>query len=425
MSAPLAAGAAPAAGAFLDAWLDWQTRLHPRSIELGLSRVGAVADRLGLRPARMPTLTIGGTNGKGAATTLAALALREAGYRVGAYTSPHLQHYRERVAINGTPVEDAQLVAAFEAIEAVRGDTPLTYFEFGTLAALWCFAAARCEVQVLEVGLGGRLDAVNLLDADGALITSIGLDHRDWLGDTRESVAREKGGIFRPGRPAVCTDTDPPAAWPAALAAAGIHPLWLGDGIDLAPGEGGWTLRNRPQPQARHYPDAPALPGEHQRRNAAGVFTLLDALAPRLAVPEAARQRALAAWRLPGRCERWGEVLLDVAHNTEAVEALVPVLARLPRPRHLLLGMLDDKPVETVTARMAPLIDAAELLSLSPPRGLSAAALAALCAPELRIRGQHETAAAALAAARRGAASVVVCGSFLTVAAVREVLARG
>ena len=143
MTAMLPAGAAPAAGASLDAWLDWQSRLHPRAIELGLSRVGAVADRLGLRPARMPTLTIGGTNGKGAATTLAALALREAGYRVGAYTSPHLEHYRERVAIDGASVDDARLITAFEAIEAVRGDIPLTYFEFGTLAALWCFAHAR------------------------------------------------------------------------------------------------------------------------------------------------------------------------------------------------------------------------------------------------------------------------------------------
>lgn len=425
MTASAAALAAPASGASLDVWLDWQTRLHPRAIELGLARVGAVADRLGLRPARCTTLTIGGTNGKGAATTLAALALREAGYRVGAYTSPHLLHYRERVAIDGRPVDDARLVAAFEAIEAARADTPLTYFEFGTLAALWCFAEAGCQVQVLEVGLGGRLDAVNLLDADGALVTSIGLDHRDWLGDTRESVAREKGGIFRRGRPAVCTDTEPPAAWRQALADDGIEVLWLGQGIEIDAAAAGWTLRNALKPQPREYPDAPALPGAHQRRNAAGVFTLLDALAPRLQVPETARRAALTAWQLPGRCERRGELLLDVAHNTEAVEALLPVLETLPRPRHLVLGMLDDKPVESVTARMAPLIDAAELLDLPPPRGLSAAALALRAAPSLAVRGRHAEAGAALAAARAGAASVVVCGSFLTVAAIREVLDRG
>lgn len=416
--------AAPAPGATLEAWLDWQMRLHPRAIEMGLDRVGAVADRLGLRPARCMTLTIGGTNGKGAATTLTALCLQAAGYRVGAYTSPHLMHYRERVAIDGQPVSDEALVAAFEAIEAARGDTPLTYFEFGTLAALWCFEEAGCEVQVLEVGLGGRLDAVNLLDADAALITSIGLDHADWLGTTRESVAFEKGGIYRSGRPAVCSDLAPPSAWASTLAAQGIQPLWLGQGLDIDHGEGGWRLRNALRPDPRDYPDAPGLPGVHQRRNAAGVFTLLDAVAARLPVSEGARRTALAAWQLPGRCQRRQEVLLDVAHNAEAVEALLPVLNRLPRPRHLILGMLDDKPVEAVTAQLAPLIDAAEFLDLPPPRGLSAAQLATRASPALQPRGLHAEAASALRAARVGAGSVVVCGSFLTVAAISEVLDR-
>src|SRR3569623_1649560 len=193
-------------------WLQWQESLNPRSIELGLNRVRLVAQRLGLPAENIRTLTVAGTNGKGSSSALAALILREAGYRVGLYTSPLLLRYNERIAINGATVSDGDLCRAFMAIEQSRGETLLTYFEFGTLAALWLFREANVDVQVLEVGLGGRLDAANLVDADVALITNIGLDHTDWLGSDRESIAREKAGIMRAGRTAVCADSDAPQA---------------------------------------------------------------------------------------------------------------------------------------------------------------------------------------------------------------------
>lgn len=419
---PVEAGP-PGAGASLSDWLDWQLARHGEAIRLGLERVSAVAERLGLRPARIPTITIGGTNGKGAASALAGAALREAGYRVGVYTSPHLHRYNERVAVDGEPVADAELVSAFEAIEAVRDGVPLTFFEVGTLAALQVFRARNCTVQVLEVGLGGRLDAVNLLDADAALITSIGLDHTDWLGPTRSHVAREKGGIYRPGRVAVCTDAEPPGDWLAELSAQGIRPLRWGDPLRLESDPDGWTLHG--PAGERRYPYPTQLPGAHQLRNAAGVFAVFDALSPRLEVPQTAREAALAAWCLPGRWERHGRVVLDVAHNREAVEALVPLIAKLPQPVNLVLGMLADKPVEAVAETLAPFVARAHLLDLGPPRGLSAAELAGRIGHRLPVTALHGRADAALTAAAQGPGSVLVCGSFKTVEAVRSALLAG
>jgi dihydrofolate synthase / folylpolyglutamate synthase len=213
----------PPAGASLEYWLRWQETLHPRPIELGLERVRAVATRLGLPAPGVPTVTVAGTNGKGSTTHLLAEILAAAGHRVGRYTSPHLLRYNERVAVDGRPLADAELVAGFEAVEAARGGVPLTYFEYGTLAALWLFARAHLAVQVLEVGLGGRLDAVNLVDADCAVITGIGIDHVEHLGPTREHIGREKAGILRRGRPAVCADPDPPEAIARAAAAGRRH----------------------------------------------------------------------------------------------------------------------------------------------------------------------------------------------------------
>ena len=193
-------------------WLHWQESLHPRAIEMGLDRVHAVASRLKLPDPQIRTLTIAGTNGKGSSATLAAEIYRAAGYRVGLYTSPHLLQYNERVSINGRLASDAEFCRAFEAIEQARREVSLTYFEFGTLAALLLFREARVDVQVLEVGLGGRLDAVNLVDADCALITSIGLDHTDWLGSDRETIAVEKAGVMRSHKPAIYVDTHPTRA---------------------------------------------------------------------------------------------------------------------------------------------------------------------------------------------------------------------
>ncbi len=415
---PGGAGGAPAAAASLDAWLDWQTRQHARPIDMGLPRVTAVADRLGLRRDPPLTLTIAGTNGKGAATTLAADILCRAGYRVGRYTSPHLRRYNERVNVAGEDVDDALLRDAFVAIERVRDAVPLTYFEFGTLAALWCFRQCGCEVQVLEVGLGGRLDAVNLLDADAALVTSIGLDHGDWLGHNLAAVAREKAGVFRPGRPAIWADPTVPEGVEDALTKAGVTLCRLGRDYRIADLPAGWQMTGAQG--ARDWPP-PGLPGAHAVRNAAGVIAMLTALSDRLAVSDADIAAALRAWQLPGRCERRGHVLLDVAHNVEAARSLVPILRALPAPVTVVLGMLDDKPVEGVAAALAEVVTAAHLVDLPPPRGLSAAALRARVAPRLPVQGEHATIAAALAACGT-AGTVLVCGSFLTVTAALEVL---
>lgn len=420
MTAPVST--APDERAPLSVWLDWMLTSHPSEIQMGLERVAAVADRMGLRQAPPLTFIIGGTNGKGAATTLLAKALRLAGYRVGTYTSPHLHRYAERICIDGTPVPDAAIVAAFQEIERVRGTVPLTYFEFGTLAALQVFRAEGVEVQVLEVGLGGRLDAVNMLDADGALITSIGLDHCDYLGPTRESVAAEKGGIYRPGAPAICTDTDPPSSWLAALAAQGIAVQHFDAPLRLTEGRGHWSLQTSPGRPNHQYSDAPLMPGTHQKRNAAGVFALLDALEGRVTVSQAVRATALAHWCLAGRFERRGAVWLDVAHNAEAFAALRPLLETLPRPRHAVLGMLADKPVERVAKVIAGVFDAVETVSLETGRGLSAETLAGRLAGSIAVRGCHADMRDALAAATVGAAATFVGGSIHTVAAARAVL---
>src|SRR5690606_15469356 len=205
----------------LSDWLHWIERLHPRSVDLALDRVQVVLARLGLAPPPYSVIAVGGTNGKGSTVALLEAMLRAAGKRVGAYTSPHLVRYNERVRVDAAAAGDAELCAAFARVEAHRGDVPLTYFEFGTAAALEVFARRGIDVAVLEIGMGGRLDAVNAIDADAAIVTSIGIDHTAWLGSDRASIAREKAGIFRPARPAICGDPDPPAALIEAAAHVG------------------------------------------------------------------------------------------------------------------------------------------------------------------------------------------------------------
>ena len=211
----------------LDDWLSWLEKQHPNTIDLGLERAGQVADRLSLRAPGCPVITVGGTNGKGSTVATLISIFRAAGYRVGSYTSPHLLHFNERICIDGMPVDDATLIAAFEKIRAAQDDVSLTYFEFTTLAAFLIFREAGLDVVVLEVGLGGRLDAVNLVDADVAVVTSIGIDHVEYLGDTRELIAVEKAGIFRAARPAICGETSPPATLLDAADAMGAELVWL------------------------------------------------------------------------------------------------------------------------------------------------------------------------------------------------------
>lgn len=410
----------------LDDWLRYQERLHPAAIELGLNRVARVADRLGLRRSPPVTLTIGGTNGKGSTTTLLALIYRQAGYRVGAYTSPHLYRYNERVAINGAPAGDEALCRAFLAVDAARAGESLTYFEFGTLAALYLFREAAVEVQVLEVGLGGRLDAVNILDADLALVTNIGLDHRDWLGPDRESIGAEKAGIFRARRPAICVDAAPPASLLKAATDLQI-PLQRWDRQDFGAqhSSAGWHWQGAGR-ELRDLP-LPGLPGEHQLLNAAGAIAAIESLQAVLPVSDAAIRVALPALRLAGRLERRADLLLDVAHNAEAAEVLAAYLDHQYHGRklHWLVGMLADKPVERIAEILAPHIAQAWVCDLPPPRGLSANELTR----RLNTAGISAVACGSadntLAAARSHSQEglpILACGSFLTIAALEALL---
>ncbi|HUS24541.1 MAG TPA: bifunctional tetrahydrofolate synthase/dihydrofolate synthase [Candidatus Binatia bacterium] len=404
-------------------WLAYQEALHPKSIALGLERVAQVAHRLGLPERRIRTLTVAGTNGKGSSATLAAGIYRAAGYRVGLYTSPHLLRYNDRIAIDSVPASDELLCRAFAAVEQARGDTLLTYFEFGTLAALWLFREARVEVQVLEVGLGGRLDAVNLVDADAMLITNIGLDHTDWLGPDRESIGREKAGILRAGRPAVLVERAPPASIAAAGAALGVELTQLGREFDFEPRAQDWRWHGGGQ-ELDALPK-PGLAGAVQMQNASGVIAAVNALQPLLPVQPEAIRAALPLLRLPGRFQREGRLILDVAHNTEAAAVLADNLrALLPSGRiWLVLGMLADKPVESFARQLAPLVHHAFLAGLPGPRGLSAGELAARSREVGWDAEQCGDVAEALARARAQADDqdwIVVTGSFLTVAAAAE-----
>jgi len=400
----------------LPRWLDWQERQHPRTIELGLERTHRVADRLGLLPARCITITIAGTNGKGSSATLAAAIYRAAGYRCGCYTSPHLLRYNERVALDGEAVEDTDLCRAFSAIEAARGEVPLTYFEYGTLAALWLFREAQVQIQVLEVGLGGRLDAVNIVDADAALLTNVGLDHMDWLGPDRESIGREKAGIFRSRRPAICVDPDPPGTVLRAAGALHVDLQRVGIDFDGHAQAQRWCWQGR----GRRYENLPlpALPGAVQLRNAAGVLAMIEALQDRASVAPAAIAAGLQGLRLPGRLQRYGDLLLDVGHNAEAAAVLAAHLRTHP-VRALVLGMLADKPVEAVGCQLAAEVPCVYAAGLPPSRGLSGARLSARLAAAGVDAAAFDDVAAAIRAARRlpGDLPIAVCGSFLTVAA--------
>ena len=409
-------------GRTLAEWLAYQWTLHQLSIDLGLDRVREVASRLDLLPASCLTLTVAGTNGKGSSATLAAGIYRAAGYRCGLYTSPHLLRYNERIAIDGIEVDDDSLCEAFEAVELARDDTPLTYFEFGTLAALWLFRRAGVEFQVLEVGLGGRLDAVNLVDADCALVTSIGIDHTDWLGPDRESIGYEKAGILRAGRPAVCADPEPPSRLVEYARVIGAPLRLLGrDFHAQVHPDGNWDWDDSARRLAML--PAPGLFGVTQYRNAAGVLAAVDALQPRIPVAESAVRAALPALRLRGRFERRGNIIYDVAHNAEAIGVLLQNLAADQQGQGrlwLIFGMLADKPVEVACAMLAEAVAGAYFVTLPAPRGLSA--------EELRVRaasaGLNGVAVSSVNEALRRALAdagpldrILVCGSFLTVAA--------
>jgi dihydrofolate synthase/folylpolyglutamate synthase len=369
-------------------WLDHQQRVHPNAIELGLDRVREVWRRLGA-PAPAPlVITIGGTNGKGSTVAFLEAMLAADGKRVGAYTSPHLLRYNERVRVLGRDADDALLVDAFERIEDACGadsiePIALTYFEYGTLAALWIFSHARLDVALLEVGLGGRLDAVNLIDADAAIVTTIDLDHQDWLGADRDSIGREKAGIFRPGVPAIVGESDPPKALLDAATRIGARLQVAGRDFrfDRRAGRAGWHWRSEGIELALPMP---ALAAPCQLANAAAAIAALAALRDRLGWNPVAIAQGVKAAQVGARLQHFAgepELIVDVAHNPQAARALADWLRATPNAGRTLavFGALGDKDVGGIVAALSGLIDAWYLagLDLDSPRGLSAEALQA------------------------------------------------
>jgi dihydrofolate synthase/folylpolyglutamate synthase len=407
----------------LSDWLDYIECQHPKSIELGLERVRAVAGRLGLGRPAPRVVTVGGTNGKGSTVAFVESIAREAGLRVGAYTSPHLLAYNERVRVDGHDVDDAALIDAFEAIEAARGDTPLTYFEYGTLAALHIFERAGLDLAVLEVGLGGRLDATNLIDADAAIVTTVDLDHQDWLGPDREAIGREKAGIARAWKPLVLGDDDPPSSVLRHAYAIGASALRIGCDFFFEPTESGWRWREvgceleLPRPQLA----APA-----QLRNAAVAIAALRAID--LDIGPDAFARGIANARIAGRLQRFERngvnVIVDVAHNPQAARELAAWLGQSPAQSavHAVFAALADKDASGIVDALAPQVTQWHLAGLAGhgPRATDADALAAkLDGTAAAAAPRHPHVAAALDAALATAAPgdrVLVFGSFHTVA---------
>ena len=408
----------------LPAWLAYIERLHARPIDLGLERVRMVAQRLGIR-FDCPVIVVGGTNGKGSTCAMLEAILRAAGYRTGLYTSPHLLRFNERARLDGIEASDAALIEQFAAVEAARDDTTLTYFEFTTLAILRLFAQANLDAVILEVGLGGRLDAVNIVDADVAVITSVDLDHMEFLGPTREHIGWEKAHIYRPGRPAICADPQPPARLIDVAEGMGAD-LWrFGRDFNYSGDRQQWAYGGRRL--RRNGLPYPALRGANQLLNASGALAALEALAERLPVAQSAVREGLLRAQVPGRFQilpGQPAVILDVAHNPHAAAVLaqnLDAMGYFPQTQAV-FGMLADKDIAGVAARVASRIDRWHVATLPGPRGTSAAALAA----QLRMAGvapeaivEHASVESALVAAQ-GAAQptdrILAFGSFLTVA---------
>jgi dihydrofolate synthase / folylpolyglutamate synthase len=409
------------AGRTLAEWLAYQQDLHPRAIDLGLERVRAVALRLGLLPPGERTIIVGGTNGKGSTASLLAAMAQAHGERVGLFTSPHLWRYQERITIDGTEAQDAQLCDAFSQIEAARESESLTYFEFNALAALLVFRASRVNTSVLEVGLGGRLDATNIVDADVAVLCSVGLDHRDWLGDTLESIGAEKAGIFRAGQPVVLGSVQMPASVTRVLSTLGCKPLVAEQDFSWRIHEdGSWDYRAEHFNCTRLPP--PALPGAIQYRNAAVAIAARSMLsAPRL--EPAALAAALRSVQLPGRLQFLpGEVewVFDVAHNEAAAAVLAGELSARPVAGRTIavMGMLEDKDVAAVATQLAPLVDHWLLCTLEGPRGLSGEQLRGrfgVAGVSAELAGDVATATARARQLAQPGDRVLVCGSFHTV----------
>jgi dihydrofolate synthase / folylpolyglutamate synthase len=411
----------------LDQWLAYIERQHPRLVEMGLERVREVAMRMALARPATHVITVAGTNGKGSNVAFIEAIARAAGLRTGVYTSPHLLRYNERVRIDGRDVDDGALIEAFAAVEAARGETTLTYFEFGTLAALWLFQRSELDLAILEVGLGGRLDAANIVDADVAVVTTVDLDHQDWLGADREAIGAEKAGIARAWKPLVLGDDDPPASVLRHAYAIGAPAIRAGSDFFFEPGDpaaagdapAGWRWRELNF--AMELP-APALAAPVQLRNAATAIAALRALD--LELPAAAFAQGVAAARLPGRLQRFErdgiELVVDVGHNPQAARELAAWLGGSPAVGrvHAIYAALGDKDAAAVVDAIAAGVDAWRLAGTraAGERGIDADTLAARLRDTAAAGGdRHEDVAEALQAALAGATAgdrILVFGSF-------------
>ncbi|MDD5240152.1 MAG: bifunctional tetrahydrofolate synthase/dihydrofolate synthase [Sulfuricella sp.] len=408
----------------LSDWLGYLEQLHPKTIDLSLERVAEARQRLDLAPG-FPILTVAGTNGKGSTCAMLEAILLAAGYRVGLYTSPHLLRYNERVRIDGMEATDEALCQAFAAVEQARGDTALTYFEFGTLAAMWLFVQSGVDTAILEVGLGGRLDAVNAFDPVCAAITSVDLDHMDYLGDSREQIGFEKAGIFRTDRPAICGEPDMPQSVASHAAEIGANLLWIGRdfGYDSVESHQWRFWSGSGQRVVLPYP---ALRGSYQLGNAAVCLAVLEQVRARLPVAHDDIRRGLltatVAGRfqvLPGRPQR----IFDVAHNPHAAKALAANLRAMPPAGKIIavFAMLRDKDISGVVRAMKDSVDLWLIAGIDQARGASADEVLGVLARE--GLAERAEAFASVADAYRHACDkaaeddkILVFGSFHTVA---------
>lgn len=389
----------------LDYWLGWLESLHPTEIDMGLERVGRVADRLGLRPSTMPLILVGGTNGKGSTVALLDQIYGQANYKVGSYTSPHIDVFNERMCVGGEMLDDQSIVNALYEVESARMPDTLTYFEYTTLAAMVAFVHKQCDVAIMEVGLGGRLDATNLWDADCAILTSIALDHQDYLGDTLEAIAAEKVAIGRRGKPLILGQKNPPDNLLAIASSSNMDLVQIQDDAILP---------------------SSALAGSHQQRNAACALLAIDKLQDRLPVDSSSIERGLANVRIAGRFEQHSidgqKVVFDVAHNPAAAQTVHDALLTY-YPAHkvfVVFSALQDKDISGIASTLAPAVTQWFCAGLPVPRAMNAEALS-----ELVLSAQnkpvdcHDSVTQAWQAALQAAAKaeqsvVLVAGSFYT-----------
>ena len=403
-------------------WLDRIERLHPSSIDMGLERISQVRERMQIHT-DFPVILVGGTNGKGSTCAFLEAIYRASGYLTGLYTSPHILAYNERVRVGGHDADDSELVAAFERVEAARGDISLTYFEFGTLAALDVFSQRDVDVAILEVGLGGRLDAVNIFEPACSVVVSVDIDHVEYLGTDREAIGFEKAGIFRAGRPAVCADEEPPASLLDHVSAIGADLRLIGRDFGYTSTETGWQFWNCAGKLAGL--PLPAMRGARQFDNAAAALECIRALHPQIPVDMAALRHGLLDARVAARFQvlpRKPVVILDVAHNVAAVQVLAVNLKSMPCTGRTLavFGVLQDKEIETIVALLAQQVDHWFVGGLPVARG---AAPARIRHELMRVSTPDrvtcfENVGSALVAAQDSACEddrIVVFGSFYTV----------